>query len=87
MTAANCLPEPIAKGRGWNSGALLLMFGYTGHEHQINWEEKNLYALLERTGCIFLPACFPKTKEPKFNTEVYDSSLCYSFPLLILAHP
>lgn len=42
--------------------------------------------MLERTGCSFLPACFSKTKKPKFNTEAYDSSLCYSFALLMPAH-
>lgn len=73
MTAVNCLPEHIAKGGGWSFGALLLVFAYTGYEGQINWKEDNLYALLARTGCSFLSACFPKIKEPKLYSELYGS--------------
>lgn len=82
----NCLPEHIEEGGGWSFGALLLVFGYTGHEGQINRKEDNLYALLARSGCGFLPACFPKMKEPKLYSEVYDSFAlllgehCYGLP-------
>lgn len=86
----NCLPEHIEEGGGWSFGALLLIFGYTGHEGQINRKEDNLYALLARSGCGFLPACFPMVKEPKLYSEVYDSfalllgERCYGLPWLKL---
>lgn len=70
MTAVSRLPKHMAKGGGWSFRALMLMFGYTGHEGQGKWKEVILYALLARTGCSFLPACFLEIKEPKFYSEV-----------------
>lgn len=49
------------------------MLGYSGHEGQLMWEEANIYALLGRTSCSFLLACFLKIKKPKFHSEVYGS--------------